>query len=48
VFNGVSQVLDHILVSSGVGEVEYEVVHINAENADQVSGHDPQVVRLQP
>jgi predicted extracellular nuclease len=48
VFNGVSQVLDHILVSSGVRGVEYEVVHINAEYADQVSDHDPQVVRLQP
>jgi hypothetical protein len=45
---GVSQVLDHILVSSGVHGVEYEVVHINAEYADQVSDHDPQVVRLQP
>ena len=48
VFNGVSQVLDHILVSSGVRGVEYEVVHINAEYADQVSDHDPQVVRLEP
>ena len=47
-FNGVSQVLDHILVSSGVRGVEYEVVHINAEYADQVSDHDPQVVRLEP
>ena len=48
VFNGVSQVLDHILVSAGVGGVQYEVVHINAEYADQVSDHDPQVVRLEP
>jgi predicted extracellular nuclease len=48
VFNGVSQVLDHILVSSGVGGVQYQVVHINAEYADQVSDHDPQVVRAQP
>jgi uncharacterized protein len=48
VFNGVSQVLDHILVSSGVGAVQYQVVHINAEYADQASDHDPQVVRLQP
>jgi len=31
-----------------VHEVECEVVHINAEYADQVSDHDPQVVRLQP
>jgi predicted extracellular nuclease len=48
VFNGVSQVLDHILVSPGVGGVQYQVVHINAEYADQASDHDPQVVRLQP
>ena len=48
VFNGVSQVLDHILVTSGVSGVEYEVVHINAEYTDQVSDHDPQVVRVQP
>jgi predicted extracellular nuclease len=48
VFNGVSQVLDHILVSSGAGGVQYQVVHVNAEYADQASDHDPQVVRLQP
>jgi predicted extracellular nuclease len=48
VFNGVSQVLDHILVSPGAGGVQYQVVHINAEYADQASDHDPQVVRLQP
>jgi predicted extracellular nuclease len=48
VFNGVSQVLDHILVTRGAGEVQYEVVHVNAEYADQVSDHDPQVVRLRP
>ena len=47
-FNGVSQVLDHILVTSGVQGVEYEVVHINAEYADQVSDHDPQVMRRRP
>jgi predicted extracellular nuclease len=48
VFNGVSQVLDHILVSSGVGGVQCQVAHINAEYADQVSDHDPQVVRMSP
>jgi predicted extracellular nuclease len=48
VFNGVSQVLDHILVSGGVRGVRYEVVHINADYHDQVSDHDPQVVRLEP
>jgi predicted extracellular nuclease len=48
VFNGVSQVLDHILVSPGAGGVQYQVVHVNAEYADQASDHDPQIVRLQP
>jgi predicted extracellular nuclease len=48
VFNGVSQVLDHILVTSGLGDVQYQVVHVNAEYADQASDHDPQVVRLKP
>jgi predicted extracellular nuclease len=48
VFNGVSQVLDHILVTKAVGGVQYQVVHINAEYADQASDHDPQVVRIQP
>jgi predicted extracellular nuclease len=48
VFDGVSQVLDHILVTSGAGPVQYQVVHINAEFTDQTSDHDPQVVRLTP
>ncbi len=48
VYNGVSQVLDHILVTSGAGRVAYQVVHVNAEYADQASDHDPQVVRLTP
>jgi predicted extracellular nuclease len=48
VFNGVSQVLDHILVTKAVGGVQYQVVHINAEYADQASDHDPQVVRIEP
>jgi predicted extracellular nuclease len=48
VFNGVSQVLDHILVTAGLGGVQYQVIHVNAEYADQVSDHDPQVVRLKP
>ncbi len=48
VFNGVSQVLDHILVTPGAGTVQYQVVHVNAEYADQASDHDPQVVRLRP
>jgi predicted extracellular nuclease len=48
VFNGVSQVLDHILVSPAVAGVQYQVIHINAEYADQASDHDPQVLRLRP
>lgn len=48
-FEGNSQVLDHILVSTpltrGSG-VSYDIVHINAEYADQASDHDPQIVRL--
>jgi hypothetical protein len=48
VFNGVSQVLDHILVTKGAGAVQYQVIHINAEFTNQTSDHDPQVVRLTP
>ena len=48
VFNGVSQVLDHILVSPATPVASYEVVHINAEFTNQTSDHDPQVVRLTP
>ena len=48
VFNGVSQVLDHILVSPSVGGVTYQVVHVNSEYHDQTSDHDPQVVDIAP
>ncbi len=48
VFNGISQVLDHILVSRGPGDINYQVVHINAEYANQTSDHDPQVIHLRP
>ncbi|MBB4794871.1 lamin tail domain-containing protein [Streptomyces nodosus] len=49
VFQGNSQVLDHILVNpTMLGKVSYEVVHINSEFADQTSDHDPQVLRLKP
>ncbi|MFB2770098.1 endonuclease/exonuclease/phosphatase family protein [Pelatocladus sp. BLCC-F211] len=42
VFEGNSQVLDHILVSNNlVSGSEFDVVHINAEFFDQVSDHDP-------
>lgn len=46
VFNGNSQTLDHLLTSPGAGSPEYDIVHINAEFADQSSDHDPSVVRL--
>ncbi|GJF28927.1 endonuclease [Kitasatospora sp. NE20-6] len=50
VYQGNSQVLDHILVSPGLKRqhVEYDVVHINAEFAAQASDHDPQIVRIKP
>jgi predicted extracellular nuclease len=49
VFEGNSQVLDHILISRGLtrrGAFEYDIVHVNSEYPDQVSDHEPQVVRL--
>jgi hypothetical protein len=48
VFEGNSQALDHVLVSPAVADPQYDVVHINAEFADQASDHDPQVVRFVP
>jgi uncharacterized protein len=48
VFSGNSQALDHVLTSKGAGSVTYDIVHINAEFHDQVSDHDPTVVRLKP
>jgi uncharacterized protein len=48
VFEGNSQVLDQILASKKTLEAlsEYDVVHVNAEFADQASDHDPSVARL--
>jgi len=44
VFEGNSQTLDHILVTGRLAQyVEFDVVHINAEFADQTSDHDPLV-----
>ncbi|GAA0655193.1 endonuclease/exonuclease/phosphatase family protein [Kitasatospora atroaurantiaca] len=48
VYQGNSQVLDHILVSPALKHVKYDVVHINSEFAVQASDHDPQVVRIKP
>ena len=47
VFEGNSQVLDHILVSGSLmTAVEYDIVHTNAEFAAQTSDHEPEVARL--
>ncbi|MBB6035039.1 lamin tail domain-containing protein [Phytomonospora endophytica] len=48
VFEGNSQVLDHILISPSLVSAgyAYDVVHTNAEFAGQLSDHDPQVVRV--
>lgn len=49
VYEGNSQVLDHIMVSPHLTKnADYDVVHINAEFANQTSDHDPQIVRLKP
>lgn len=49
VFEGNAQVLDHILLSDallGGRPFAYDVVHVNAEFADQASDHDPQLVAI--
>lgn len=47
VFEGNSQVLDHILVSDNLASVtEYDVVHVNSEFTVQASDHDPEVSRI--
>jgi hypothetical protein len=53
VFNGISQVLDHIFVTKPLADatpsaVQYQVIHVNSEFAAQASDHDPQVVRIEP
>jgi predicted extracellular nuclease len=48
VFDGISEALDHILVTPFVRGVRYQVVHVNAEYTDQTSDHDPQVLRMTP
>lgn len=49
VFEGNSQILDHILISRNlVRDSAYDIVHINSEFPDQLSDHDPQVIRLRP
>ncbi|MBC9957677.1 lamin tail domain-containing protein [Yimella sp. cx-51] len=52
VYQGNSQVLDHILLSPNLVRTmankrySYDIVHTNAEFSDQDSDHDPQIVRL--
>ncbi|MFD7713718.1 endonuclease/exonuclease/phosphatase family protein [Streptomyces sp. NPDC059786] len=50
-YQGNSQVLDQILISPAIrrgGNFDYDSVHINAEFSDQISDHDPQVLRFRP
>lgn len=50
-YQGNSQVLDQILVSPSISrscDFAYDSVHINAEFNDQISDHDPQVLRFKP
>jgi predicted extracellular nuclease len=50
-YQGNSQVLDQILVSPSIRrgcDFEYDSVHINSEFSDQISDHDPQVLRFKP
>jgi predicted extracellular nuclease len=48
VFEGNSQVLDQILVSNSLIDLDptYDVVHVNSEFWDQVSDHDPSVMKV--
>ncbi|MFI9148905.1 endonuclease/exonuclease/phosphatase family protein [Streptomyces sp. NPDC053367] len=51
VYQGNSQVLDQILISPGIRrgcDFEYDSVHVNSEFNDQISDHDPQVLRFHP
>ncbi|WP_432196697.1 endonuclease/exonuclease/phosphatase family protein [Streptomyces sp. bgisy027] len=51
VYQGNSQTLDQILVSPSIRrgcDFEYDSVHINSEFNDQISDHDPQVLRFRP
>ncbi|NUS25149.1 MAG: endonuclease/exonuclease/phosphatase [Streptomyces sp.] len=51
VYQGNAQVLDQILVSPSIRrgcDFEYDSVHVNSEFNDQISDHDPQVLRFKP
>ncbi|RVU22057.1 endonuclease/exonuclease/phosphatase [Streptomyces antnestii] len=50
-YQGNSQVLDQILISPSIREDDdfaYDSVHVNSEFNDQISDHDPQVLRFRP
>ncbi|MFK4148983.1 endonuclease/exonuclease/phosphatase family protein [Streptomyces sp. NPDC004065] len=50
-YQGNEQVLDQILISPSIRrgcDFEYDSVHINSEFHDQISDHDPQVLRFHP
>ncbi len=50
-YQGNEQVLDQILISPQVrraGRFSYDSVHLNSEFHDQISDHDPQVLRFRP
>ncbi|MFJ9544272.1 endonuclease/exonuclease/phosphatase family protein [Streptomyces sp. NPDC101225] len=50
-YQGNEQVLDQILVSPSIRRgcgLAYDSVHINSEFHDQISDHDPQVLRFRP
>ncbi|MYW21351.1 endonuclease/exonuclease/phosphatase [Streptomyces sp. SID486] len=50
-YQGNQQVLDQILISPAIrrgGDFAYDSVHINSEFNDQISDHDPQVLRFRP
>jgi predicted extracellular nuclease len=48
VYEGNSQVLDHILISPSLAATSYgyDIVHVNSEFAAPLSDHEPQLVRL--
>lgn len=48
IYEGRSQVLDHILVSRALDDADIDAVHVNAEFQDQASDHDPLITRLRP
>ncbi|WP_405874139.1 endonuclease/exonuclease/phosphatase family protein [Streptomyces sp. NBC_00005] len=50
-YQGNQQVLDQILISPSIRracDFEYDSVHVNSEFNDQISDHDPQMLRFRP